>query len=528
MAHVVTQSCCNDATCVSVCPVNCIHPAPDEPGYGTAEMLHIDPATCIDCGACVDVCPVDAIKAGYELTPETVRYREINARYFSDPRHRDYAPEPVDRARAGVAARLRVAIVGSGPSACYAAEDLLTRGAEVTMVERLLTPWGLVRFGVAPDHPHTKQVTRLFTRTAARERLTLHLGVEVGKDITHEELLAHHHGVIYAVGAAGDRKLGVAGEDLAGCHSATGFVAWYNGHPDFRHARFDLSGRRAVVVGNGNVALDVARILVSDVDTLARTDIADHALEALAGSGIEEVVVLGRRGPEQAAYTTPELLALGDLSDVDIVAEGPLEGSGLKVEIVRELASRPRRGKRRIVLRYLASLVEIFGEGRVTGIRLGRNELTGSGAARDTGEREVLDCELVLTSIGYRADPLPGLPFDHARAILPTESGRVVGAPGVYATGWIKRGPSGVIGTNRKCAEDTVSSLLRDFESESLPEPAADAFDALIRARRPDAIGFSGWKAIDRLERGSAPDRPRRKLVDPAEQLAAARAGDLR
>ncbi|KAA9153997.1 4Fe-4S dicluster domain-containing protein [Amycolatopsis acidicola] len=526
MPHVVTQSCCNDATCVSVCPVNCIHPSPDEPAYATAEMLYIDPATCIDCGACVDVCPVDAIKADYELTGDFERYTEINAQYFTDPAHRDYTPRPVDRAPApAVDGPLRVAIVGSGPSACYAAEELLAhKGVEVTMVERLLTPWGLVRFGVAPDHQHTKQVTRLFTRTAARERFTLHLGVEVGKHVTHEELLAHHHAVIYAVGAAGDRKLGVPGEDLPGVHSATEFVAWYNGHPDFRDARFDLSGKRAVVVGNGNVALDVARILVTD--DLTHTDIADHALEALAHSGIEEVVVLGRRGSDQAAYTTPEVLALGSVVDV-----AGATGSGLKSEIVRELAARPHEGNRRIVLRFLTSPVEILGDGRVTGVLLGRNELTESGGARDTGEREVLDCDLVLTSIGYRANPLPGLPFDEKSATLPNELGRVVendGAPvpGVYATGWIKRGPSGVIGTNRQCAQETVAALLRDFETGSLPTPSVEDFDGLVRSRQPEAIGFAGWKAIDRRERELGQGRPRRKLVDPAEQLAAA--GDAR
>ncbi|WP_433521437.1 FAD-dependent oxidoreductase [Nocardia pseudovaccinii] len=556
MAYVITQPCCNDASCVAVCPVNCIHPTPDEPGYASAEMLYIDPDSCIDCGSCVAACPVDAVVADYEVTEKTERYLEINARYYADPANQgtsrfgqstntllEVPPRP---------GPLRVAIVGSGPSAFYAAEALLLRkdvDAEVHMFERLPVPWGLARFGIAPDHQGTKAVTQLFARTATRRGLDIHLNVEVGKHITHEELLTHHHAVIYAVGALSDRKLGVPGEDLPGSHSATDFVAWYNGHPDFADRTFDLDVKRAVIVGNGNVALDVARILVSNVDDLARTDIADHALEALAASKIEEVVVLGRRGPAQAAFTTPELLGLIDASGFDVLVEAeevepdprtdavlranPHAMTGLKVDVVRELATRPSTGAdRRVVLRFSTSPVEILGDERVHGIRLARNEVVaaddGTLVARATGTAESIDCGLVLRSIGFRGEPLPGIPFDEARGTLPNDRGRVMqpsGEPlvGVYTSGWIKRGPSGVVGTNKKCAEETVQALLEDYVQGRLAAPAGGADDlrALISGRQPEAIDYAGWEAIDRHERASAKalGRPRIKLVTIDEML---------
>ena len=560
MTYVVTQNCCNDATCVSACPVNCIHPTPDEPGYATAEMLYIDPDACIDCGACVDVCPVDAIEADFDLTADAERYLEINERFFADPANKTYSAAPYEPRKPAVAVTergpLRVAIVGSGPAACYAAEELLTRkgvDAEVHLFERLPTPWGLVRFGVAPDHQDTKSVTKLFTRTAGRSGLDFHLNVEVGNHVSHEELLAHHHAVIYAVGASSDRTLGVPGEDLPGSHSATDFVAWYNGHPDFADRSFDLSAERAVIVGNGNVALDVARILASDVDELARTDIADRALEALATSKITEVVVLGRRGPAQAAFTSPELLGLAGTSGVDVVvdpAEAALDAlteaalasephamAGLKAKLVGELAQRPITGSgKRVLLRFLASPVEITGEDRVRGLRVVRNELVDSGdgrlGARATAETEDIECGLVLRSIGYKGTPVPGLPFDDARGTLPNDDGRVIdpdsGAPvaGVYTAGWIKRGPSGVIGTNKKCAEDTVHALFDDYAAGRLATPAhgGDALRELIAERQPQAIDYTGWKVIDRHERGTAKEqhRPRVKLTEVSEMLQVA------
>lgn len=556
MTYVITQNCCNDATCVTVCPVNCIHPTPDEPDYATAEMLYIDPQTCIDCGACVDVCPVDAIMPDFDINEDTERYLELNARYFADPAHQDYpqAPSKPQKSKVEVfePGPLRVAVVGSGPAGCYAAEALLSRKdveAEVHLFERLPTPWGLVRFGVAPDHQATKLVAKLFTTTAGRKGLDFHLNVEVGKHITHDELLAHHHSVIYAVGAAHDRRFGIPGEDLPGSHSATDFVAWYNGHPDFAEHIFDLSGDRAVIVGNGNVALDVARILASDIDELARTDIADHALEALATSTISEVVVLGRRGPAQAAFTTPELLGLVDTAGFEVVvdpAEAKLDlqtaaalGShslaGVKAKILGELAQRRHSGTgKRVVLRFLASPTEVIGDDRVRGLRVVRNELIDPGDGqfipRATGETESIDCGLVLRSIGYRGAPLPGLPFDTPRGTVPNHHGRVMdpaagaAVTGVYVAGWIKRGPSGVIGTNKKCAEDTIRALLDDYAAGRLVGPAkdGDALRALIAERQPDALDFQAWNAIDLHERriATALRRPRVKLTSIFEMLA--------
>ncbi|UYP18083.1 FAD-dependent oxidoreductase [Rhodococcus sp. Z13] len=536
MAYVITQTCCNDASCVAVCPVNCIHPTPDEPEFATAEMLHIDPKTCIDCGACADACPVEAILPDDKLDPSQARFAEINADYYSaHPVPEGWHPlvpipaPPRDRGT------LRVAIVGAGPAACYAAQELLERSdVEVEMFDRLPTPFGLVRAGVAPDHPGTKAVTESFERSFRRDEFALHLDTEIGRDLTHDELLDHHHAVLYATGASSDRRLGIPGEDLPGSHAATEFVAWYNGHPDHADHTFDLSGERAVIVGNGNVALDVARILTMDVDELARTDIADHALQALRQSNIREVVLLGRRGPAQAAYSNPEFLALGDLTGVDVViddAELDLDpasaravdtdpATALRVRLAREYAQRPpRAGHRRIVFRYLAAPHEILGEDRVTGLRIERTALVEDGdrlTARPTGEFEDLDAALVLRSIGYRAVPIPGVPFDDTRGIVPNEGGRVV--PGVYVAGWAKRGPNGVIGTNKGCAKETVAALLADFDSGALPTPRGDrrALNRLLAQRRPDRVDLDGWHAIDAAERraGRAQGRPRVKITD--------------
>lgn len=552
MPFVITRSCCNDASCVSVCPVNCIHPTPDEPGFATSEMLYIDPDVCIDCGACVPECPVDAIVADVDLTEETEPYAELNARYFLEPAHRDYPGAQYNASRPAVQINeqgpFRVAIVGSGPAACYAAEELLSRrglDAEVHLFERLPVPWGLVRSGVAPDHQDTKSVIHHFGRTAGRKALTFHLNVDVGTHVTHDELLQHHHAVIYAVGAHNDRKLGIPGEDLPGSHSAMEFVAWYNGHPDFADRTFDLSAERAVVVGNGNVALDVARILASDIDRLARTDIAEYALEALAASAIHEVVVVGRRGPEQAAFTTPELIALGQRKDfavrVDIdgyaVEPDPVAVAGYKAQVIRDLAGRaPASADRNVVLRFLRSPVEILGSDRVTGLRVVRNELVpapdGSATVRATSDTEDISCGLVLRSIGYRGVALPGLPFDEARGTIPNNDGRVLAAPngepvpGVYVAGWIKRGPSGVIGTNKKCAVDTVQALVDDYVAGRLaaPQATAEELTALLENRQPRALDHRDWLVIDRHEvsAGKEQHRPRVKLVDVEEILALA------
>ncbi|MFC4907588.1 FAD-dependent oxidoreductase [Actinomadura gamaensis] len=475
MPHVVTQSCCNDASCVHACPVNCIHPTPDEPDFGTAEMLYIDPAACVDCGACVNACPVGAIKPAGALGDAQLPFLEINADFYKDGRRRRTILAPHEKPLQ-VASResLRVAIVGSGPSAMYAADELLTiPGARVDVYERLTTPYGLARTGVAPDHAETRRVTDVFDRISRQDGFHLHLGVEIGKDVTHADLLRDHHAVLYATGASSDRRLDVPG--ASGTATATEFVAWYNGHPDHAHHEYDLSHPRAVIIGNGNVALDVARILTSPPDSLASTTISRTALEALRTSAIEEVVVVGRRGPAHSAFTLAELVGLTAAADV-VVPPADLVGldeSSLKHRTIRALPSEPTAG-RRVILRYLLAPSEITD----TGVTFTRNALDPeTGRTVPTGETEHLKAGLILSSIGYRARPLPDLPFDADRAVVPNDRGRVLDAtgepvPGAYVTGWIKRGPTGFIGTNKTCARETVRELVADYNTGRLKLPA--------------------------------------------------------
>lgn len=558
VAYVITQPCCNDASCVDVCPVNCIHPTPDEKPFATTEMLYIDPDTCIDCGACVEECPVTAIFPENELEALDEPYLAINAEYYTKhPIGPDWPdvrnPQPIS-AELGT---LRVAIVGTGPAACYAAMELTAKPrVEVDIFDRLPTPYGLVRAGVAPDHPGTKGVTEQFRAAIGKRTVRCHFNVEVGRDISHAELLEHHHAVIYAVGAASDRRLGIPGEDLPGSHAATEFVAWYNGHPDYADHQFDLSGERAVIVGNGNVALDVARILVTDPDLLAKTDLAEHALAALRESNIREVVILGRRGPAQAAYTNPELLALGQMPGIDVVVDSddavldPASrafvdsdeaepSTRLKVRQVEDLAARtPDPARKRIVLRFLTSPVDILGDGHVESVRIAKNEMvadaSGRLGAKPSDVVETVDTGLVLRSIGYRGTPVADVPFDERRGVIPNENGRVIDPesgmplPGVYVAGWIKRGPSGVIGTNKYCSAETVAMLVDDFAAGRLGAEGAaerDELDRLLEQRAPDAIDFQGWQRIDKAERaqGKATGRPRTKLISVEAMLAAAR-----
>ncbi|WP_327141459.1 FAD-dependent oxidoreductase [Nocardia sp. NBC_01327] len=521
MPYVVTQSCCSDASCVYACPVNCIHPTPDEPDFRTAEMLFVDPQACVDCGACATACPVDAITSTKKLTDAQLPFIEINADFYREERPRPLLAQPIPAAEVKPGREpLRVAIVGSGPSAMYAADELLTQhGVSVTVFDRLATPYGLARFGVAPDHTSTRQVGELFEVISAQHGFGSYLNVNVGEHISHDELLAHHHAVIYAVGASSDRKLGIAGEGLPGSVSATEFVAWYNGHPDHAGRYFDLSQKRVVIVGNGNVALDVARILTTDPELLAGTDISPRALTALRRSKIEEVVVLGRRGPAESAFTVPEFVGLLG-ADVDIVVEGEIPETDasmpLKVEqklkLLRGLADRPVGARKRIVFRYLSSPVAFTGVDHVTGVEVVRNELvTGADGvvrAEATAGVDVLETGLVLTSVGYRGVPLRGLPFDEKTSVIPNLDGRVLeesgGAvvPGAYVTGWIKRGPTGFIGTNKSCAQETVRQLVDDFNVGRLGEPGRGAheFDRLVGERQPHAI------------RGGAVTKPRRRL----------------
>ncbi|MGH2742581.1 MAG: FAD-dependent oxidoreductase [Thermoleophilaceae bacterium] len=455
---------------------------------------------------------------------------------------------------------LRVAIVGSGPAGFYAAGHLLKSKShpdlqvQVDVYDRLPTPWGLVRGGVAPDHPNIKAVSRVYEKTAAHPEFRFYGNVHYGDDIGHDDLLARYHAVIYALGAQTDRRMGIPGEDLPGSWAATEFVAWYNGHPDYRDLEFDLSGERAVVIGNGNVAADVARMLALTRDELAVTDVADHALEVLADSNIREIVVLGRRGPAQVAFTNPELLELGEMIDADVFVEArdveldelsrtwleseAASGTSRKnVDILTGYAGRKPEGKRRrIVLRFLASPLEILGTDGVEGIRICRNTLRdedGSLRACSTETIEELDCDIVFRSIGYRGVQPAGLPFDERKGIVPHEHGRILGddgAPlrGEYAVGWIKRGPTGIIGTNKRDAQETVDALLEDLDAGRLNEPAdasRDALEELLDERKPDHVTYTGWVAIDRAEKaaGEPQGRPRVKLTTTEELLEAAR-----
>ena len=438
----------------------------------------------------------------------------------------------------------RAAVVGAGPSGFYTTEHLLRQGVAVDLFDALPTPYGLVRAGVAPDHPKIKSVTRIYEKTAQHADFRFFGGVELGADVTREDLLERYHAVVYAVGTATDKRLGIPGDDRPGSVAATEFVAWYNGHPRYADEAFDLSPSRAVVIGNGNVALDVARMLVLDPAELAPTDAADHALAAFAGASVTEVVILGRRGPAQAAFTNPELRELGELARADVVVDpaelevdaGDASPSVRRnLEMLRELAARRPAGRsHRIELRFCRSPVEILGDGddgRVEGLRVVRNRLD-DGRAVPTGEEEVIPCGLVIRAIGYRGRPLPGVPFDDRRGLIRNDGGRVCeedGTPrtGEYAVGWIKRGPSGVIGTNKKCASDTVAQLLDDLHAGRLPEraaPGGDAVEAWLRARVPGLVTWSGWQAIDEHEQGlGAPHgRPRVKLVRVPEMLAVA------
>jgi ferredoxin/flavodoxin---NADP+ reductase len=432
---------------------------------------------------------------------------------------------------------LRVAVVGSGPAGFYAAGALLAADVpvEVDMLERLPTPWGLVRLGVAPDHPKIKSVSRAFEKIALQPGFRFLGNVEVGRDVVNEELLEHYDAVVYAVGAQSDRRMGIPGEDLPGSWAATEFVAWYNGHPDFQDRRFDLSGERAVVIGNGNVAVDVARMLALTPEELAPTDTTDAAIDALVGAGIREIVMVGRRGPAQAAFTTPELIELGELAGADVIVDpAELEGaeptdtnSERNLAVLREYAAREPEGKpKRLVLRFLLSPVAILGDGRVEAIELVRNRLEpdAGGALRavPTGETETLECGIVFRSVGYRGVALPGIPFDEQRGTVANDRGRV--APGVYAAGWIKRGPSGVIGTNKKDATETVELLLEDLRDGPRKDRPGGEIERLLTGRGVRLVLYPGWTSIDELERaaGERLGRPRVKLCTWDELLAAA------
>ncbi|HPF62504.1 MAG: FAD-dependent oxidoreductase [Gemmatimonadetes bacterium] len=450
---------------------------------------------------------------------------------------------------------LRVAIVGAGPSGFYAAEALLKALPEtrIDLLDRLPTPYGLVRGGVAPDHQKIKSVTRVFDRVATQPTVRYLGNVEVGRDIAPAELAAHYDAVIYAVGARADRRLGIPGEDLPGSHAATELVGWYNGHPDYRDLGFDLTQGAAAVIGLGNVAMDVTRILSRRPAELATSDIAAHAAAALADSRVRTVHVLGRRGPVQGAFTTPELRELGELPEVDVVVDpadlvlDPISAAIVEqgddrtllknLEVLREWSTRtPTGAPRRIVFHFNVSPTAVLGSDHVTGIQLVRNRLDpdGRGGVRAvaTDTTAILDVGLVFRSVGYRGVALDGLPFDAGRGVIPHRDGRVVEhegsstpLPGCYACGWIKRGPSGVIGTNKSCAVETVDALLADVAAERLPHPERGDEDlvSLLRGRGVRVTDWADWQRLDALEtsRGAAAGKPREKLTALEEMLAA-------
>ena len=449
---------------------------------------------------------------------------------------------------------LRVAIVGSGPAGFYAAAALLKAGRKtgrlvtVDMLERLPAPFGLVRYGVAPDHPKIKQVIDKYVVTA-RDPAFHYLGnVELGKDLSIDELLQSYHAVIICTGAATDRRLDIPGEELNGSHAATAFVGWYNAHPDFCDCTFDLSQEAAVIVGHGNVAVDVCRILASTTDELKHTDIAEHALNALANSRIRDIYMIGRRGPAQAKFGHVELRELGGLMDVDLVVDrkdlvlNPASELELSDRSTRESQKNLRKlkefacrtigtGRCRLHIRFLESPVELMGDEQVNGIVLEKNKLEGEPfhqKARGTGERFELGAGLVFRSIGYHGVPIAGLPFDLRNGIIPNELGKVLDehqrvVPGLYTAGWIKRGPVGLIGNNRADATQTVNALLADVDKSDLePKPGGQALLPLLAERGVRIVDYTDWERIDtaEIERGKAKGKPREKFTRVQNMLA--------
>ncbi|TDU83740.1 ferredoxin--NADP+ reductase [Kribbella voronezhensis] len=444
MVYVVGAGCCSDASCVAVCPVNCIHPAPGEPDFGRTEGVYIDPQVCIDCGACAEACPVDAIAPLDQLAADDHRIA-ANANFYADRPDRrsnggleSWGPPSFDTWGAA-ALPLRVAIVGAGPAGVYAARELLLRStARITLLDRLPHVGGLARYGVAPDHPDTRKIVGVLERVAHHPRIRLRLGVEFGPDVDHASLAASHDAVLYALGAAQSRLPGIPGERGEGSCTAADFVAWYNGHPLAGDCPVVLRGPRAVVIGNGNVAIDIARLLLSDPNRLATAELSPTVRRTLADSGIREVVLLGRRGPEHAAYSEAAFREIVALPGITTVLDDSVD-----------LAADPLPG-RRLVLRFATE-----------------PQRWQDGVLDVKGNHQAIRAGTLISAIGFRSAPVPGLPYDDARGLVPQVDGRVVGMRSTYLTGWSRRGSSGGLGHNRLCAEETVTALLSDASSQS-------------------------------------------------------------
>lgn len=527
MTHVITRGCCTDASCVSVCPVDCIHPRPGEPDYGKTEILYVDADVCIDCGACADACPVKAIKPADLLTGDELVFLDINAEYYRDR----VAPETpwehtwdlMGPARQGEP--LRLAVVGTGPSASYLTRSLLlSTESEVTILDKARLPGGFVRAAVAPDHGGTKNFAEMFDWLHRHPRTRMFMNVDVGTDLTHAELLAFHDAVIYAVGADRDEPLGIAGEDLTGVHPAHEVVRWYNNDDTVNATDVQLRPGRVVIVGNGNVALDIARILLSDSGDLRNTEIAPEALREITLAGVREVVLLGRRGPEEAAFTRPELLMMP--SGVDVVVHSdewteeqfaqaqPGSKAALVSQLARhhgELGEEPAPG-RRLVLCFGASLNSISGDERVERVRI-------------TTKADDWDVPAgtVVRSIGHRGSAIPGLPFDDQNGTVPNIDGRVIdpltdqSVPGAYVVGWIKRGATGGIGVNKNDAQETMLTLLKDMNDPKNRRAVGSgrAFSRHIKRTVPHVITRRKMAKLDAAEKraGLALGKPRVKNV---------------
>lgn len=446
---------------------------------------------------------------------------------------------------------MRVAIIGSGPAGFYAAEALLKRTDEVVhvdMFDRLPTPYGLVRGGVAPDHQNIKAVTRVYEKTAARPTFRFFGNVCLGTNVTVEDLRQHYHQIVYAVGNEADRRLGIPGEGIPRCTPATVFIGWYNGHPDYRHAKIDLSVSRVAVVGNGNVAIDAARILLRTPAELEKTDIAAHALDVLRSSQVREVFILGRRGPEQASFTSAELKELGEMEDAEtvvdpgelagcVVPESELDSQQVKnLKILQSFAERqPGTKTKKLHLRFLVSPTEVIADaaGNVSGLRLEKNRLEirpdGTTAARGTGEFEILEVGMVLPAIGFGLERIDGVPYDEKARVIANEDGRVVDPvsrsviANEYVVGWARTGAQGLIGSHKAASAHVVAHMATDgamLAERKLPD--REAIVSLLRERGVQIVSFDDWKQLDDVEvaRGERRDAPRDKIVDVETMLA--------